>query len=158
MASRASKKVSDSVRIMHDIERTAVLLRRGASRLARRLRANRPPASLSSGKIGVLGHLHLHGPATPGEIAAAEGQQPQSLTRVFAELEAADLVRRSPSGTDGRRAILTITPAGSAELIRDMQMRDEWLTAALGTLNETEIGVLRLAAGLMERLGVEGTA
>jgi DNA-binding MarR family transcriptional regulator len=143
---------------MHDVERTAVLLRRGASRLARRLRTNRPAGSLNSGKIGVLAHLHLHGPATPGEIAAAEGQQPQSLTRVFAELEAADLVRRSPSGTDGRRSILTITPAGSAELISDMQVRDEWLTAALGMLTETEIGVLQLAAGLMERLGMEGAA
>jgi DNA-binding MarR family transcriptional regulator len=143
---------------MHDVERTAVLLRRGASRLARRLRNNRPAGSLSSGKIGVLAHLHLHGSATPGEIAAAEGQQPQSLTRVFAELEAADLVRRSPSGTDGRRSILTITAGGSAELISDMQVRDEWLTAALGMLNETEIGVLQLAAGLMERLGTEGAA
>jgi DNA-binding MarR family transcriptional regulator len=143
---------------MHDVEGVAVLLRRGTSRLGRRLRTNRPPGSLSSGKIGVLGHLHLHGPASPGEVAAAEGQQPQSLSRVFAELEAADLVRRSASGTDGRRSILTITPAGSAELLEDMRVRDAWLTMALATLNETEVGVLRLAAGLMERLGVEGRA
>ncbi|MER6352299.1 MarR family transcriptional regulator [Streptomyces sp. NPDC001634] len=55
--------------------------------------------SLSPHQLGVLGQLHRHGPATPGEIAAAERQRPQSLTRVFAELEGEGLIpaNRVPS-------------------------------------------------------------
>ncbi|WP_232667408.1 MarR family winged helix-turn-helix transcriptional regulator [Pseudonocardia sp. TRM90224] len=112
---------------------------------------------MSSGKIAVLAHLHQRGPATPGDVAAAEHQQPKSLTRVFAELEEAGLVERSPSGTDGRRSILTITTAGSEALVADLAGRDEWLAGALAGLSTTEIGVLHLAAGLMERLA-EGDA
>jgi hypothetical protein len=51
-------------------------IRRGATRLARRLRHERPAGSLSAGKLAVLGHLSALGPDSPGEIAAAEHQQP----------------------------------------------------------------------------------
>jgi hypothetical protein len=37
-------------------------------------------------------------------------------------------------------------------LLADMAERDRWLAGALGTLSETEVGVLRLAGRLMDRL------
>lgn len=135
---------------------SAASLRRAAVRLARRLRAERPPDGLSPNRLGVLGHLYRHGPATPGTIAAAEHQHPQTLTRVFADLEAAGLVERERSAWDRRQAVLRITPAGRDALERDVAGRDAWLAAALGTLSETERDVLRLAAGLMERLADHG--
>ena len=92
------------------------------------------------------------GPSSAGEVAAAEKQRPQSLTRVFAELEESGLIFRARDERDRRQAVLTITPAGIEALRRDLDERDAWLAGALGELGETELGVLRLAARLMDRL------
>jgi DNA-binding MarR family transcriptional regulator len=79
-------------------------------------------------------------------------QRPQSLTRVFAELEADGLIAREPGTVDRRQSVLSLTAAGLRALERDMTERDLWLAAALASLNATERGVLELAATLMERL------
>lgn len=121
-------------------------------RLARRLRAVRPADALSSNKVGVLSHLYRNGASSPGEIAAAEHQRPQSLTRVFAELESAGLVRRTPNATDRRGALLALTDAGTAALRRDMGHRDAWLADALTELSDQEVDMLGHAAGIMDRL------
>src|SRR5438874_2589142 len=81
-------------------------IRRGAMRLARRLRAERSPGALSANKMGVLGHLYRRGPSTPGEVASADRQQPQSLTRVFTELERDGLISRAPDERDRRQTLL----------------------------------------------------
>ena len=127
-------------------------VRRAVVRLSRRLRQERADGSLSSNQLVVLGYLHRHGASTPGEIAAAERQRPQSLTRVFAELEAEGLVVRRPGTVDRRQSVLRLTEAGGRALERDMAQRDAWLAGALASLGETERGVLALAAALMERL------
>lgn len=133
---------------------TAELTRGAVARLARRLRVERPADSLSSNKVGVLSHLHRHGPSSPGEIAAAEHQQPQSLTRVFAELASEGLVRRSPNAADRRGSVLELTRTGMMVLRQDMAHRDAWLTAALDDLTDLEVEVLRLAAGIIDRLAM----
>src|SRR5215468_4626774 len=69
-------------------------LRRGVVGLARRLRLERNEVGLTALELSVLGHLHRHGALTPGELAAAERVQPQSLTRTLAALEAAGLMSR----------------------------------------------------------------
>lgn len=130
----------------------AAQVRRGIVRLNRRLRQERGDGGLSPNQLGVLGHLRRCGPATPGEIAAAERQRPQSLTRVFAELEADGLITRGPGTEDRRQSVLTLTVDGRRALERDMAERDAWLAAALGTLSETEREVVRLAGALMEQL------
>jgi DNA-binding MarR family transcriptional regulator len=126
---------------------------RGAvARLARRLRAERPAGSLSSNKISVLSHLYRRGPSSPGEIAATEHQQPQSLTRVFAELESAGLMRRTPNMADRRGSVLALTSAGADALRRDMAHRDAWLAGAFDDLSDQEVALLGRAAAIMERL------
>ncbi|WP_046729238.1 MarR family winged helix-turn-helix transcriptional regulator [Streptomyces humi] len=131
----------------------AARFRRAVLRFNRRLRQERADGSLSPNQLSVLGHLYRHGPATPGEVAAAERQRPQSLTRVFAELAAEALIERAPDPSDGRQSLLSLTGAGRRALEADMAQRDAWLAKALGSLSETERGVLLLAAAVMERLG-----
>jgi DNA-binding MarR family transcriptional regulator len=126
--------------------------RRAMVRLARRLRAQRAADSLSLNKTSVLGHLYHHGPSTPGEITVAERQRPQSLSRVFAELERDGLIVRTPSERDRRESVLDLTDIGRAELVADAEGRDAWLAAALSELSDTEARLLRLAASLMDRL------
>jgi DNA-binding MarR family transcriptional regulator len=127
-------------------------IRRGVTRMARRLRGERPAGSLPANAVLVLSHLHRQGPSTPGEIAGAEHQKAQSLTRVFAELQLEGLIDRRRSDRDGRESVLSLTRAGRQALAGDMQARDQWLQAALGTLGETEIDVLLLASRILDRL------
>jgi DNA-binding MarR family transcriptional regulator len=130
----------------------AAEVRRGVTRLAHRLRVERPPEALTANKIGVLSHLRRNGPSTPGEIAAAEHQLPQSLTRVFSELQLSGLVSRSPSERDGRESVLSLTWSGESALARDMSQRDAWLSDALSNLTPAEVDLLGIAAGLLDKI------
>ncbi len=134
-----------------DLERAAEL-RRGLTRLGQRLRFERRGEAMSSNKLSVLGHLYRHGPCTPGDIAAAEHQHPQSLTRVFAELEHSGLVARTRSDQDGRQSVLSLTSSGREMLLADMAGRDAWLAGALADMTEAEADLLRIAGRLMNQL------
>lgn len=133
-------------------DETVADIRRGVTRLAGRLRAERPVDALSSNKINVLAHLFRSGPSTPKEIALAEHQHPQSLTRVFAELEAAELISRRRSDRDRRASVLALTESGRATLTCDMMQRDVWLAGALTRFTPAEVALLRVAAGLMDKI------
>lgn len=133
--------------------RTAIAVRRGVLSLGRRLRLERTAASLTALELSVLGHLNRRGPLTPGDLAAAERVQPQSLTRTLTSLEASGYVVREPDSADRRRALLAIAESGLVALRAEMSQRDSWLAAAMGAhLTSTEIGLLQLAGELMERL------
>lgn len=127
-------------------------IRRGVTALARRMRTERPSAALSGNKIGVLAHLYRAGESTPTEIALVGHQQPQSLTRVFAELELSGLIARRKHPADGRQSLLGITDLGRDALRSDMASRDRWLDEALTSLTETERQLLALSAGILNRL------
>ncbi len=128
-------------------------VRRGIISLGRRLRLGRSAASLTALELSVLGHVHRRGPLSPGELAALESVQPQSLTRTLTSLEADGLTLREPDPADARRSLLAITPAGLTALRAEMDRRDTWLAAAMSVeLTDAEIGLLRLAGELMERL------
>jgi DNA-binding MarR family transcriptional regulator len=131
----------------------AMIVRRGTTRLARRLRMERQRAEGTLLELAILAHLSRRGPMTPGELAAAERLQPQSLTRALARLERDGLASREPDHEDRRRSVLAVTEAGRAALARDMQQRDAWLAAAMEQqLTRAERELLRLAAELMDRL------
>lgn len=134
-------------------EDVAPVLRAGVLRLARRLRVERDRSALSNAKVAVLSHLARVGASSPSRISRDERQQPQSLTRVFAELEADGLIERHPDTGDGRQSVLALTENGRAALAADMQLRDRWLAGAMSGLSPTELGVLALAAGIIERIG-----
>lgn len=121
--------------------------------LGRRLRLERAAGGRTSLELSVLGQLHRRGPLTPGEIAGAERVRPQTLTRTLTSLAAAGLVSRADHPRDGRRVLLGLTEAGLAALRRDMAERDSWLALTMtATLSSTELEILRLAAGLLERV------
>jgi DNA-binding MarR family transcriptional regulator len=136
-----------------DARRTASAVRRATMRLARRLRAERPRPGISLQKLSVLAHLNRSGTLSPGEVAAADHIQPQSLTRALASLEHDGLIRRTADPRDQRRARLELTAGGAAVLHADMHQRDVWLARALSEqLTPTERQLLRLASELMQRL------
>jgi DNA-binding MarR family transcriptional regulator len=142
-----------------ELLRVAAGLRRGTMRLARRLRMERPEAGVPLQELSVLAHLNRRGPMTPGDIAAAERVQPQTLTRALAELEGRGEIRRQADPADRRRAVLTITDHGLQTLGADMSQRDSWLSLAMAEeLTSTERRLLYLAGELMERLAESGAS
>jgi len=90
---------------------------------------------------------------TPGALAAAEGVQPQSLTRVLADLEESAYVLRGQDSVDRRQFQIKITCHGCEALEQDAKRRSLWLASAMTSLlSPTEEQILHLAAQLMEKL------
>ncbi|KID31789.1 MarR family winged helix-turn-helix transcriptional regulator [Prauserella rugosa] len=127
-------------------------LRLAVVRLNRRLRAQRVGTDLSLTQVAALSTLHQHGAMTPGKLAAHEGVQPPSMTRVIAALEAVGYVERTPHPTDGRQAIVTITDAGLAYVHESISVREAWLDRRLHELSGEEREVLDRAATIIQRM------
>lgn len=134
-------------------ERTlASRLRLAVVRLNRRLRAQRADSALTLSQLSALSCLHKAGSMTPGELAAREGVQPPSMTRVIAALEDNGLVARRAHPTDGRQAIVEVTEAGQARIEEEVSIRERWLDQHLAELDEDELAVLSRAAEIIDRL------
>ena len=130
----------------------ASVLRLAVARLNRRLRTERPVDSLPAGLVAVLATLDRLGPTTPSQLAAAEAVRPPSMTRTIARLEDADLLRREPHPTDGRRVVVALTAAGRDVLFADRRRRQAWFVDHLRALDPAARDVLRAAAPLLVAL------
>jgi DNA-binding MarR family transcriptional regulator len=128
------------------------LLLRGVLRLGRRLRAERPPGGPSLAAIGVLASLHRLGPQPVARLAAAEGLQAQSLTRLLAGLEAAGCVETRRGPEDRREKRVALTAQGQAVLVAEMRGRRAWLERALAGLGAADRAALLAAAAPLQRL------
>lgn len=134
-------------------ERTlASRLRLAVVRLNRRLRAQRADSALTLSQLSALSCLNKAGSMTPGELAAKEGVQPPSMTRVIAALEDNGLVVRRAHPTDGRQAIVEVTESGKARIEEEVTIRERWLDQHLAELDAEELAVLSRAAEIIDRL------
>ncbi|GAB3206947.1 MarR family winged helix-turn-helix transcriptional regulator [Marinactinospora thermotolerans] len=130
----------------------AAVLRVAVGRLARRLRAQRPDASLSLGQTAVLFTLARHGQMTPRALADHEKVQPPSMTRIIAALEERELVHRTKHPDDRRQQLVELTEEGIRLVRADRRRREAWLTQRLGELTPDEKATLRKAAEILDRL------
>jgi DNA-binding MarR family transcriptional regulator len=121
-------------------------------RMARRLRRERADTSLTLTQLSALATVERHGPLTPGELAEHERVQPPSMTRVIGGLEERGLLTRTPHPTDGRQALVSVTPAAVALLAVERAARERWLSAALQALSADERSTLAAAVPVLERL------
>ena len=122
-------------------------------RLLRVLRTARQGEGLSLSKAGVLGHLYRDGKTTSAELAAYLRVKPQSLTRLLADLEKGKLIVRQSNGKDRREILLDITEAGARLLIEEIRGQRVRLAQVIeGGLTPVESEMLRIAAGLMDRI------
>ena len=128
-------------------------LRRSLARLNRRLRLEARETGLTVAKHSILGHLYRDGPKTPGALAVAEGVQPQSITRVLAELEHSGVALRRQDEIDRRQFKIEITPKGRELVQREARNRSIWLASAMNSsLTVIEQEVLRLATKIMDKV------
>lgn len=134
-------------------ERTlASRLRLAVVRLNRRLRAQRTNSTVSLTQLAAMSTLFKCGPLTPGELAAREGVQPPSMTRVIAALEEFGFATRRPHPTDGRQAIVNLTDEGRAFHDAQISAREAWLDRRLAELDAEERELLARAAEIIDRM------
>ncbi|MBA2418066.1 MAG: MarR family transcriptional regulator [Nocardioidaceae bacterium] len=120
-------------------------------RLNRRLRQERK-TDLTPTQLAVLGTLRVHGPQTPGAIAAREGVQPPSMTRTINCLVDNGYALREPHPTDRRQVVVTISDKGLDMLAAERARRDSWLAARLAELEPAERDLVRRCAAVLEKM------
>lgn len=134
-------------------ERTlAARLRIAVVRLNRRLRAQSGDSAITLSQLSALSCLSKTGPMTPGELAAKEGVQPPSMTRVIAALESRGMVARRAHPTDGRQAIVELTDSGRLRIEEEISARERWLDRQLAELTDEERATLCKASEIIDRL------
>jgi DNA-binding MarR family transcriptional regulator len=126
-------------------------LRLVVARLARRLRRE-TEGDVSPSQISALSSIARLGPLTLGELSAAEGVRPPTMTRVVGGLEEAGLVSRTVDPADRRVAHVSVTSDGQRWLDRNRGRKDAFLAARLGALEPDDRATLARAVELLERL------
>jgi DNA-binding MarR family transcriptional regulator len=136
-----------------DPSELAAALRLSIGLLLRRLRQIPTADELTLSESSALARLDRAGPATAAELARAEQISPQSMGATLGTLQERGLIAKAPDPEDGRRMILSITPAGLEVLRHRRTRRTEQLATALATgFTATELAQLAAAAPLLERL------
>lgn len=118
--------------------------------ISRRLNTS---STFSPGKMGILGHLAVHGRATTTELAAVIRVSPQAVSLAARELEAMGLLERLPDTEDRRRTWIELTEAGRQRLARERAVGLEWLETAISTrLTADERKALEAVIPLLQKL------
>jgi DNA-binding MarR family transcriptional regulator len=126
-------------------------LRVALARLSRRLRKHEL-AGLTPTQLAALATVERSGPMRLGDLAAAEGIAPSTLTRLVTALEDSGYVRRYADPTDARASTLTITPHGHDTLERLRTETTMVLTASLRLLTPAQRRALAEALPVLEQL------
>jgi len=120
-------------------------------RLERKLR-QRSAGGVTASQYAALVTISKKGELTLGELAAAEGVAPPSMTRIAARLEQAGLLERRPDPLDRRVARVAVSEKGAELLAEARSLRALYLSDRLGELAAEEVEVLGQAAELLNRL------
>lgn len=132
---------------------TASQLYQSALRLFRVMRAASPAQGVSSAKFSVLGRLYQGGVTTARHLADHLRIQPQSVSRLIADLEQRALITRRANTADRRQTLIEITAAGMAVLTEEISHQRLLLARTMtASLTPVEQEILRLAAALIDRL------
>jgi len=110
---------------------------------------------LSGAQLFVLSCLSRHSPCSVNELAAHTATDQSSVSVVVSRLVARGYVKRSPSKTDRRSVLLSLTSSGRALSSKAPEAAQDRLLAALTQLEKTELRQLsKLLAKLVELAGV----
>ena len=126
-------------------------LRLSVTRTARRLRQE-AAGDLTPTSAAALATIERHGPLTPSELAAIERVKRPTATRTLRCLIDGGLVDRAQDPSDGRSALVSITPAGRERLRRLRGRKNAYLARRLRSLPDEDLETLERAAEVLERL------
>lgn len=126
-------------------------LRVALARLSRRLRRHEI-AGLTPTQLAALATVERSGPLRLGDLAAAEGIAPSTLTRLVTALEDMGYVRRNADPRDARASTLAITPLGHETLERIRGETTLVLAKSLRELTPAQRAALAAALPVLEQL------
>jgi DNA-binding MarR family transcriptional regulator len=132
-------------------------LRVALARLSRRLRRH-ALAGLTPTQLAALSTVEQSGPLRLGDLAAAEGIAPSTLTRMVAVLEDLGYVRRDADPRDARASTLAITTKGHNTLEQLRAEGTAMLTQWLMQLSSEERAALATALPALEALAEPETS
>lgn len=136
-------------------EAAAAELRATLGLLFRRIRQTRRGGDLTLPESSALSRLDHHGPTTAAQLAKLEQISPQSMGTTLQSLEAKGLIERAADPTDGRRVMLSLTPAGRGSVDSKRAARTEQLTRALAALTDEELAQVHAVLPVLDRLARE---
>lgn len=141
-----------------ELDRRVALVRRFNRFFTRRIGVLRAgllhtPYSLTEARI--LFDIANRDEATASDLSGELGLDPGYLSRILADLERRGLVEKTPSETDARRRLLSLTPEGrDAFSLLDARSREE-VAELLGGLPETEqrrlLEAMRTIEGVLDK-------
>jgi DNA-binding MarR family transcriptional regulator len=121
--------------------------------LKRRAQADYAGQTLPYPQHAVLKRLDRAGAATTADLARAELITPQAMGGLVATLEAAGYVARRDDAEDGRRRVVTVTPAGRKVLAASRAARHRWLASLIAEhFDADEQRTLAAALALLSKL------
>lgn len=151
--SAAGVSVMDTESGVIDVTRLRVAI----ARLSRRLRRHEL-AGLTPTQLAALSTVEQSGPLRLGDLAAAEGIAPSTLTRLVAVLEELGYVQRCADPKDARASTLAITPKGHQTLERLRAEGTALLTQSLMLLTAEQRAALATALPVLEQLAEDPAA
>jgi DNA-binding MarR family transcriptional regulator len=136
-----------------DVGEVAGALRVAVGLVVRKMKQSSVEGELTVPESSALSRLERGGPATSSDLARLERISPQSMGVTVAALLDRALIERSRDPEDGRRIVLSITEAGLRTVHDKRGARTEQIATALRAgFSDAELGQLRTAAALLERL------
>jgi DNA-binding MarR family transcriptional regulator len=128
-------------------------LRAVLGKLQRRMRRESGLVRFNPSQIAVLRRLFVDPACTITELAQAEHMRSQSMGAIVASLQEDGLVEGQRDPTDGRKTLLTLTPAGRHAVEESRIARDDWLLQCIRErCNPADQVVLMQAIPLLTRL------
>ncbi|HUX05540.1 MAG TPA: MarR family transcriptional regulator [Acidimicrobiales bacterium] len=131
----------------------AARLRRGVTRLNRRLRSS-SLGGVTPAQASMLSSVETLKNPTLGELAAREQVQPPSVTRLVRTMEHQGLITCAPDPDDRRSTRVRLTSTGRRELSAIRRRKTEFLEQRLHALSRAELKKVRelidFLDGLME--------
>ena len=135
------------------VAESAGWIRAVVGQLHRRLRQVDNAGILTPSQSAVLNRLYREGPATQGELAAAEHVRQQSMAATLGVLDELGYLARTPDPADRRRVVISLSESGTDTVRGVFQHRDEWLAQALADeLSPAELDAVTRALPLLQRV------
>ncbi|MCO1579517.1 MarR family transcriptional regulator [Crossiella sp. SN42] len=116
------------------------------------VRRETPQHQLTLTQASVLATLVTDGPQRMSALAEREGVRMPSMTDVVARLERLGYARRAPDPVDRRAVLAEATEQGTRLIEELVRAREEFLSARLAELGETDRAAIAAALPALWRL------
>jgi DNA-binding MarR family transcriptional regulator len=137
-----------------DVDALATVVYQAFSLISRRAKQLQAVGEITLPERVALARLDRGGPASAAELARVEQISPQAMRVTLGSLESRGLVQREPDPADGRRQVMSLTPAGAEVVLHNRDARARRFAKVLAEeFSRAELRTLEHAAPLIERLG-----